>query len=153
MPDEEHDHFDDLFEEVDSDQLPHPKAAAFIESVDSPLVANATGEAHEWMEEPLTPEPAVESMTEIAVGEKACADLKRRVDEAALTDTVLPPRYFEEDAAAPPVKIDETRWVCSGPGCYATWKKNPGSFHTHETPVPGSKSRVTYKNYPITRVG
>ena len=42
------------------------------------------------------------------------------------------------------------RWVCSE--CGAVWKNDPGSWHTHETPVPGSKSRVTHNNYAITKV-
>lgn len=42
-------------------------------------------------------------------------------------------------------------WSCSG--CAAKWKQDPGLFHSHEVPVPGSKSRVTYENFSITKAG
>jgi hypothetical protein len=42
------------------------------------------------------------------------------------------------------------RWACSV--CSASWDQDPGPFHTHETPVPGSKSRVTYENHPVEKV-
>lgn len=42
------------------------------------------------------------------------------------------------------------RWVCSG--CGATWKADPGTHHTHEEPVPGSKSRKTYVQHRIDMV-
>jgi len=44
------------------------------------------------------------------------------------------------------------RWACTAAGCNAVWTRNPGQWHTHEVPVPGSKSRKTYVNESIVRV-
>ena len=64
-----------------------------------------------------------------------------RASPAAMSPTDRSPSPGESGA----------RWICSS--CAATWKADPGPWHTHTTPVPGSMSRVTHDNHAITKVG
>lgn len=66
-----------------------------------------------------------------------------------VTSKALPPTSFSPQSSSS--GDAGARWVCSG--CGATWKADPGPWHTHEHPVAGSKNRVTYENKAINRVG
>ncbi|KKN05624.1 hypothetical protein LCGC14_1085410 [marine sediment metagenome] len=105
------------------DQEPHPEASAIIGAVP-----------------PGDEEGPYEDGTEVRVTE-----ITR--DDSGYPIAAKTVEHFKVDEGK---KVHLTTWSCSG--CAAKWKQDPGKFHSHEVPVPGSKSRVTYENHAISKV-
>lgn len=115
---------------------------------------------HEWREDLTDPTDVGDHDTfedlfeevELDPDQQPHPDATKIVESMDLESVDLTPDGF---APRGTVKVEEkpgTRWVCSGQGCGAVWTTDPGPHHTHEIPVPGSKSRVTYENHKITKV-